>query len=249
MLLAAASCTAASDGEAVPADTLPPVIWFADGDDAQPPEEGPLYLFADSTREDGDVRWGYADARGKLVIHPRYDGASRFADGRAVVMRGEEFLVIDSMGVVVERLAEGAGADTGTVQLPSPCDSCALSEYARRLPRVGRPVRINVHPIIGERFRRVLVQRHPQGVLSIAEGGWEHWGYELRVPGGTMEQGLALARRVMGGGYVERPDPDEPGAVVLEATEARLAMSGNGVEAMRVRVRDGVLEIRHGGGV
>lgn len=193
----------------------------------------------------GVPRWGYVDARGELVIAMRFDGAGFFAGGRAPVLRGDDYALIDSTGAIVERLAS-ARDDALSPTLPEPCDSCTLGEYARRLPRTGEPLHLYVQPVVGESFRRIAIVRHPGDLLSVAEGGWEHWVHELRVPGLSLEQGLALARRIMGAGqFVELRDEDDAGAIVLRSAGARVH-TGN--EEMRVRVRGGVLEVVHSDG-
>ena len=74
-------------------------------------------------------------------------------------------------------------------------------------------------------------------------------GYQIiEAPSG--EQGIALAKRIMGAGqYTEARDPGDPGdpdVIVLRATGARVE-TGN--EEIRVRVRNGVVEIVHSDGV
>lgn len=198
------------------------------------------------TGEYGAPRWGYVDARGAVVVPFGFDGAGFFANGRAPVMRDDAYMLVDSSGAVVERLASARAADAAPPALPEPCDSCTLGEYARRLPRVGEPLHLYVQPVVGETFRRIAIVRHRDDLLSVAEGGWEHWIHELRIPGITRAQGEALAKRLMGEGqYTEARDDDDPGALVLRATGARI---GSGNEEMRVRVRGGVVEIIHSDG-
>ena len=294
-VLALASCAPMPDDRAAPAVLAGDAVSGADtldvdpllatrADEEEPPGDGPLYRFADSTsqprrwglrdaggtivvpaqyayasamyggrsavavqRDEGPIRWGYVDARGTTVIEPRFDAAGRFTAGRALVLLDDAFVFIDSTGAVIERLQSG-GTDMASVgEFPEPCDSCNLRDYARRLARIGDPLPLYAHAVIGESYRVLEVQRHAGGVLAIAEGGWEHWALELRVPGMALDQGIALAKRIMGEGqYVERRDVEMPGTIILEGNEAR---SGAGYEEIRVRVRPGVVEIVHGGGV
>lgn len=191
----------------------------------------------------GQATWGYVNAAGRVAIPPRFDGAGRFRGGRALVMAGEDFMFIDTTGAVVDRLVPDPAARPA---LPPPCDSCSVGEYAQRFARTGEPMRLHVQPIVGESYRRVAVQRHPDGVLSVAEGGYEHWAYTLRIPGITIEEGVALAKRILGEGqYAERATRDEEGGVVLDALGSQ-NQSGNAV--ITVRVRNGVVAISHSDG-
>ncbi len=49
-----------------------------------------------------EVKWGYIDEEGNVVIEPRYESASFFANGRARVVLDGKKLVIDKTGAVIE---------------------------------------------------------------------------------------------------------------------------------------------------
>ena len=45
-----------------------------------------------------DGKWGYLTSNGKLAIAPKYDYASPFSEGAAIVRIGDRFLIIDKSG-------------------------------------------------------------------------------------------------------------------------------------------------------
>lgn len=65
----------------------------------------PAYRVIDSVK-----KYGYIDSNGTFVIEPTYDYADDFHDGVAVVMQGEDNLVIDRTGEVIYRSKNSIGS-------------------------------------------------------------------------------------------------------------------------------------------
>ena len=48
-----------------------------------------------------DNKWGFVDKAGKFVIAPKFDGATQFNDGLALVKTGEKESYVDKTGKTV----------------------------------------------------------------------------------------------------------------------------------------------------
>jgi hypothetical protein len=180
--------------------------------------------------------WGYIDPDGEWVIPPRLTGAGDFSAGRALVDIGGELVFINRTGAVVGKLLDPQRlAGEGDTVRPEPCSGCGLEEYAESLGAVG-PTLYVVVTNDGERRHVYWVTHRPHGVITIREGGWEWWSYTLRIPGITLEQGVALARRI--GGLeqaVPKEDSEASGVVVFKGDTSN--------DEFRIRVSNGVVEI------
>jgi len=159
-------------------------------------------------RDVAQGRWGYKQPDGSIVITPRYIGAGQFRDGRAPVEDSDGFAIIDSKGVVVERIT-GDSVAAGAEPVPPPSDTCVWSGagrfpstglecYIRQLRGSGPVVggEIARIPTRGEGFRSAVALRLRFGVVVIEDIGYEGFKRRVILPGVSTVQALQWRRRL-----------------------------------------------------
>ena len=210
---------------------------------------------ADSVHQSGEgseappdtLRWGYINEEGQVVVPPRLDGAGDFIAGRALVKIGDDLVYIDRTGKIVGRLSDAPRAADARAALSVACDSCGIEEYAKQLDVEGPVLRVESNPY-GEGRSTFFVTYRRHGVISILHGGWEGASYTVRIPGITLEQGVALARQICGLKETPPIPKHEAGAeIVLFESDGGL---GNGEfgDRITIRMHQGAVEITGGMG-
>lgn len=164
--------------------------------------------------------WGYKNESGTIVIPPRYSGAALFNKGSAVVEDGNDFVVINEQGTVIERIAIDAVEQTSR-PLPTPDQSCAWSGIARfpavppstgldcfvkQLRGSGPSFKAEVirQTESGEGRSQVTVYRFSSGGVLIHDQRYEGSRKRLLLPGVSPEQAKEWQQML----YPDAPIPD-----------------------------------------
>jgi hypothetical protein len=168
---------------AVPSSPLLPVLLLAGvalaGCQAPPP--APLSIAETQQllpmQPAGSPHWGYVDLEGEWRIPPRYEYATRFSDGLALVYDGRDWLYIDGHGnPAFQRSFEtrGSGSINGTEFLNP--GAAAFSEgLAAVAVASGRDVYIDVHGEIRIEGEFSAAGPFNEGIARIHD--WEGYGF------------------------------------------------------------------------
>lgn len=185
-------------------------------------------------------RWGYADAAGALVIPAKYRGAGDFAEGRALVLLGDDYVFIDSTGTVVRELV----GEQEVATLPPPVAGCAdLACYATTLGAREGPYIVMVDPSEGERWLELEVSPLGYGVIGVQERGWEGHSHVLVLPHRSHEQALALLHALLRGREVR--DVTTEGVFTDDVVTFEVLTTDAAAEYCGIRVRGASVAIHH----
>ena len=134
-------------------------------------------------------RWGYANAAGELAIPARYEAASDFSNGRALVMLDSEYVFIDTAGVRVAALVDSSEIS----KLPALPPGCPdLESYMSILGGDSTVCLLIANPTEGEQSLDLEVRKLGCGAIDVRERGREGWSRVLVLPGRSVQDARGI---------------------------------------------------------